>query len=152
MSALICLHFLTSPYSVQVLVVFVLVALTNSLMFSPKAIEQAVSRHNAARAQVDMPPVVWDDAVAQGWGFFFLFFFSHSFADASRYADKCLFNHNRTELGLLREGENLFMASWGGNDADMIAAAIAAWLSERGFYDVPTGRCSGGECHHWTQM
>ena len=39
-------------------------------MFSPKAIQEAVNRHNAVRAQVSMPPVVWDDAVAQGFFFF----------------------------------------------------------------------------------
>ncbi|XP_031481898.1 pathogenesis-related protein 1A-like [Nymphaea colorata] len=93
-----------------------------------------VDAHNAARAQVGVGPISWDDTVA---------------AYAQNYANQrigdCNMIHSRGPYG-----ENLF----GGFGKDYSAAdAVNLWIAEASDYDYATNTCATGkECRHYTQV
>ncbi|KAK4424316.1 Basic form of pathogenesis-related protein 1 [Sesamum alatum] len=91
-----------------------------------------VKAHNAGRAQVGVPPLVWDETLV---------------AYAKEYAKvrskDCEMKHSTGPYG-----ENLAAGSW-----DMNAKqAVQIWLDEKKFYDVGSNSCIGNEmCGHYTQ-
>ncbi len=102
-----------------------------------------LSEHNAARAAVGAPPLVWSETLA---------------ADAARYAavmaETEQFKHSTEPRGAVAEGENLFMGSRGAYRYDEMARL---WVDERRFYragPVPdistTGRWQ--DVGHYTQI
>ncbi|KAJ1287638.1 hypothetical protein BS78_02G026000 [Paspalum vaginatum] len=94
-----------------------------------------VDLHNAARADVGVGPVSWDDTVAA---------YAQSYA-AQRQGD-CQLVHSGGPYG-----ENLF---WGSAGADWSASdAVGSWVSEKQFYDHATNSCAAGKvCGHYTQV
>ena len=97
-----------------------------------------VDLHNAARADVGVGPVSWDDNVAA---------FAQSYA-AQRQGD-CALEHSGG--GPNGYGENLF---WGSPGADWSASdAVNSWVSEKQFYDHDTNSCAADQvCGHYTQV
>ncbi|CAN6181134.1 unnamed protein product [Urochloa humidicola] len=96
-----------------------------------------VDLHNAARNDVGVGPVSWDDNVAA---------FAQSWAD--QRASDCNLQHSSGS----GYGENLF----GGSGADFTAAdAVGSWVSEKQWYDHDSNSCSapdGDTCLHYTQV
>ncbi|KAL0348288.1 UNVERIFIED_CONTAM: Basic form of pathogenesis-related protein 1 [Sesamum angustifolium] len=96
---------------------------------SPQAFLDA---HNRARAQVGVPPLVWNETVAK-----YALDYAHK-----RYGD-CEMEHSQGPYG-----ENL-AEGWGtlsGTDA------VGMWVSEKSCYDYSSNSCVGGECLHYTQV
>jgi pathogenesis-related protein 1 len=87
--------------------------------------------HNQLRAQVSVPGLVWDPALA---------------AIAQAYADGCRFQHS----GRDGVGENLAANAPPGNTA---AQAFQTWADEKPFYSYASNSCAAGkECGHYTQV
>ncbi|CAN6450667.1 unnamed protein product [Victoria cruziana] len=93
-----------------------------------------VDAHNAARAEVGVDPISWDDTVA---------------AYAQNYADQrmgdCNLVHSQGPYG-----ENLA----GSTGSEFTAAeAVNMWVAEKSNYDYNSNSCaSGTECLHYTQV
>lgn len=94
-----------------------------------------VAAHNQHRASVSpaaspaLPSVTWSNELA---------------AQARAWAERCNFNHGKTDLG-----ENL-SARTDMADPDVI---VAAWAAEGEAYDYKRNRCASGEvCGHYTQV
>lgn len=88
--------------------------------------------HNAARAQVGVGPMEWDDTVAA---------FAENYANG-RIGD-CELEHSNGEYG-----ENLFKGSQG-----TAADAVELWVGENQHYDYSSNSCEQGrECRHYTQV
>ncbi len=110
----------------------------------PAGLIGTVAAHNAARAAVGVPPLVWDPqlaAIAQAW--------------VTRCVDTAapigLVDHNagRSEGYPTYVGENIYGASGQASGTD----AVASWVSEGADYDRPTNRCAAGRvCGHYTQV
>ncbi|XP_027101182.1 pathogenesis-related protein 1A-like [Coffea arabica] len=89
--------------------------------------------HNAARAQVGVGPIAWDDTVAG---------YAHDVA-----------NYTKKDCNLRRSGgpygENLAEGS-----GDLTARdAVNLWLTEKQFYDYNSNTCAQGQaCSHYTQV
>ncbi|KAH7575467.1 hypothetical protein JRO89_XS02G0118000 [Xanthoceras sorbifolium] len=88
--------------------------------------------HNAARAQVGVGPIRWDDRVA---------------AYAQNYA-----NQRKGDCRLVHSGgpygENI---AWSSGDMTG-TAAVKMWVDEKPRYDYNSNSCVGGECRHYTQV
>jgi pathogenesis-related protein 1 len=127
--------------AILVLVVFSLAGFANaqppSGYFSAldqRSMSQAMlDAHNAVRARVGVPPLVWADqlaAVAQGWA-------NHLIATNA-------FSHRPNN----RFGENLYMIA-GGTASP--ANVVGMWADEARGYDIRSNTCSG-VCGHYTQI
>ncbi|OMO92159.1 Allergen V5/Tpx-1-related protein [Corchorus olitorius] len=92
-----------------------------------------VNAHNAARAQVNVGPVTWDNTVAK---------YATDYAN-TRKGD-CRLVHSGG-----RYGENL-----AGSSGDLSGtAAVNLWVAEKPYYDYNSNSCTGGrECRHYTQV
>ncbi|KQK20923.1 hypothetical protein BRADI_1g57580v3 [Brachypodium distachyon] len=92
--------------------------------------------HNAARADVGVGPVTWDDTVAA---------YAQSYADSRR--GDCQLVHSGGPYG-----ENIYGGAGGG--ASWTAAdAVAAWTAEKRFYHHDGNSCDEGQvCGHYTQV
>jgi hypothetical protein len=104
---------------------------------TPAEVQEILRAHNAERARVGVPPLVWDPGLAHV---------------AQRWADRCRFVHNRERGAGAKEpiGENLAWASpripWN--------EVVEGWTDERRCYDPDRGckpGCKGG-CGHYTQV
>lgn len=91
-----------------------------------------VRAHNAARAQVRVGPIQWDERVA-----------SYARSYLSRFRGSCKMVHSGGPYG-----ENL---AWGWPDLTG-TAAVNMWVGEKQFYDYNSNSCVGGECRHYTQV
>ncbi|XP_031481784.1 pathogenesis-related protein PRB1-3-like [Nymphaea colorata] len=90
--------------------------------------------HNAARAEVGVGPMSWDDEVA---------------AYAEGYANQRVGDCNLEHSGG-RYGENIFQGSGSGWTA---ADAVSDWVNEKTNYDYDTNTCASEQmCGHYTQM
>lgn len=92
-----------------------------------------LAAHNAVRAQVGLPPLVWSDAlatVARDWG--------------NRLIATRVFTHRPNN----RYGENLYTIS---GSAASPSRVVSAWADERRAYDLPSNSCSA-VCGHYTQI
>ncbi|MQL91536.1 hypothetical protein Taro_024150 [Colocasia esculenta] len=90
--------------------------------------------HNAARGQVRVGPMVWDDAVA---------------AYARSYANRRIGDCNLVHSGG-PYGENLF---WGMGAEFTAGDAVRAWVNERQYYDYNSNTCAAEQqCGHYTQV
>jgi pathogenesis-related protein 1 len=94
-----------------------------------------VAAHNQHRANVSpaaspaLPPVTWSNELA---------------AQARTWAERCEFNHSKTDLG-----ENLSART----DMADPEAIVAAWAAEGEAFDYKRNRCASGEvCGHYTQV
>ncbi len=97
-----------------------------------------LAQHNAARANYNLPPLVWDEAaatLAQGW------------ADHLAAIGQLEHNPNRD---IYKYGE----CCWGGPGGPWpINMAVESWVSESQWYDINTNTCNapaGQSCGHFT--
>jgi len=88
---------------------------------------------NAARSEVGVENLVWNDTVA---------------AFAQNYANQ------RKDCQLIHSGgggiygENIAMST-----GEMgVAEAVKLWVDEKPYYDYTSNSCIGGECLHYTQV
>ncbi|KAL3621047.1 hypothetical protein CASFOL_035959 [Castilleja foliolosa] len=95
--------------------------------------QEYLDPHNAARAEVGVGPMVWDENVAA---------FAQSYAN-SRIGD-CKLAHS----GNQQYGENI--AEGSGDFTSQ--AAVGLWVGEKSNYDHASNTCVGGECRHYTQV
>jgi pathogenesis-related protein 1 len=87
--------------------------------------------HNQLRAQVSLPPLTWDPALA---------------TIAQSYAEGCQFQHS----GRDGVGENLAANAPPGSS---VAMAFKSWADEQAFYDYAGNSCAAGkQCGHYTQV
>ncbi|CAL5091583.1 unnamed protein product [Urochloa decumbens] len=118
------------------------VAATAAFLATPCAAQNSpqdfVSLHNAARNDVGVGPVTWDDNVAA---------FARSYA--ARRAGDCALQHSSGS----GYGENIFK---GGAGKDWSASdAVGLWVKEKQWYDHASNSCSapqGQSCGHYTQV
>ncbi|KAI3892968.1 hypothetical protein MKW92_006556 [Papaver armeniacum] len=113
-------------------IVILTLALTIHVSQAQTSPEQYLSAHNAARADVNVGPLVWDDSVA-----------AYANIYANQRAGDCNLVHSGGPYG-----ENLAMST-----GDLSAAdAIKLWVDEKSSYDYQSNSCLGGECGHYTQV
>ncbi|KAI3887080.1 hypothetical protein MKW92_028276 [Papaver armeniacum] len=113
-------------------IVVLTLALTIHVSQAQTSPEQYLSAHNAARADVNVGPLVWDDSVA-----------AYANIYANQRAGDCNLVHSGGPYG-----ENLAMST-----GDLSAAdAIKLWVDEKSCYDYQSNSCLGGECGHYTQV
>ena len=101
----------------------------------PPGMEGMIAAHNAIRAGVGVPDVIWDDALAEiaaEWA-------------AWLAADGCYLEHDYSSP----YGENLYWSSFESNPTQV----VDAWASEVVYYDYESNSCDRGEmCGHYTQL
>jgi hypothetical protein len=78
--------------------------------------QAALDAHNAARAEVGTPALVWDDTLA---------------ASAADWAAHLVSIGGLEHSGA---GENLYM-SWGAGSSDALVSAVGSWNSEKELYN-----------------
>ncbi|TVU40948.1 hypothetical protein EJB05_14434, partial [Eragrostis curvula] len=121
------------------LVCFALALAAAAVLVAPCAAQNSpqdyLEPHNAARSDVRVDPVSWDDTLAE---------YAQSYA--AKLQGDCAFDHSGGPYG-----ENLF---WGSAGADWSAAdAVGSWVSEKQFYDHDSNSCVEGQsCGHYTQV
>ncbi|XP_044472235.1 pathogenesis-related protein PR-1-like [Mangifera indica] len=99
-----------------------------------RMVRKYLAPHNAARAAVRMPLLRWDSRL-------------ENYARWSAYQRRydCALQHSNGSYG-----ENIF---WGSGNDWKPAQAVAAWLSEKIWYDYWSNSCVGGnDCGHYTQI
>ncbi|EEF29977.1 pathogenesis-related protein PR-1 [Ricinus communis] len=95
---------------------------------------QFLGPHNAARAALRMPPLIWDTRLAN---------YAQWYANQRRF--DCDLRHSNGPYG-----ENIF---WGSGTGWTPAQAVTAWVSERKWYNYWSNSCYGHqECGHYTQI
>jgi len=102
---------------------------------TPAFIQEILAAHNAARAKVGTPALIWSDSLAKV---------------AQDWADTLLKNGKFEHRPLAQYGENLHETR-GGNDSP--AEAISGWVAEQKDYNAATNECkTGRDCLHYTQV
>ncbi|TKW09879.1 hypothetical protein SEVIR_6G130100v4 [Setaria viridis] len=103
--------------------------------------QEFVALHNAARREVGVEDVVWNETVA-----------AFARAYAARRAGDCKLEHSdQDERNKLGYGENIYMGPPGKDWT--VAEAVQWWVDEKQFYDNVSGMCVvGKECGHYTQV
>ncbi|QCD76639.1 pathogenesis-related protein 1-like [Vigna unguiculata] len=93
-----------------------------------------LNEHNAARSQVGVPNIVWDNTVA---------------AFAQNYA-----NQRRGDCNLIHSGgDGKYGENLAGSSGDLSGKdAVKLWVDEKPKYDYGSNTCVGGECRHYTQV
>ncbi|KAL2460344.1 Pathogenesis-related protein 1 [Abeliophyllum distichum] len=114
-----------------------LIVLTMSLcLYSSQAqnsIQDYLDAHNAARADVGVGPMTWDNSVA---------------AYAQNYANQRIGDCNLVHSSNPPYGENIAQSSGDLTGKD----AVDMWVAEKSNYDPNSNSCVGGECGHYTQV
>ena len=93
-----------------------------------------LAAHNAARAKVGTPPLVWSDRLA---------------ASAQEWADHLIAVGGFEHRPKSKYGENLFEMK--GAQAKP-AEVVERWTSESVYFDAKSNKCRGGACGHYTQV
>ncbi|XP_027338842.1 pathogenesis-related protein 1-like [Abrus precatorius] len=107
--------------------------LVGQLAYAQDTKADYLNAHNAARSQVGVPNLVWDDTVA---------------AFASNYANQRKGDCKLIHSGDHRYGENLAMST-----GDLSGTgAVKLWVDEKANYNHDSNTCVGGECRHYTQV
>ncbi|XP_062082795.1 pathogenesis-related protein 1-like [Humulus lupulus] len=119
-----------SPLVVLLFTCMVTVLQTTRAQDSP---QDFLNAHNAARAQVGVGPIRWDNTVAEY---------------ARRYA-----NQRKGDCSLVHSqgpyGENI---AWGRPDLSGVNA-VKMWVAEKADYDYNSNTCRPGKvCGHYTQV
>ncbi|KAL2476818.1 Pathogenesis-related protein 1 [Forsythia ovata] len=112
-----------------------LIVLTMSLYSSQaqNSIQDYLDAHNAARAEVGVGPMTWDNNVA---------------AFAQNYVSQRIGDCNLIHSSNRPYGENLAEGS-----GDFTGkAAVDLWVAEKPNFDYNSNSCVGGECRHYTQV
>ena len=96
---------------------------------------ELVAQHNAWRAKYNVPPLVWDDAVAH---------------TAQQWAEILARSGTFTHRPDTPYGENIWTGS---ADNFSMAAVVDDWGNEAEHLDLRTGTCAAGKtCGHFTQI
>ena len=116
---------------------FLCLTISSLVLFHPSHAQNSpqdyLNAHNAARAQVGVGPMTWDNNVA---------------AYAQRYANSRIGDCNLVHSGG-PYGENLAKGSGAFTSAD----AVKLWVGEKPNYDYNSNSCvGGGQCLHYTQV
>jgi pathogenesis-related protein 1 len=106
---------------------------SRSSISSPTMSEAMVRAHNAVRATVGVPPLVWSDQLAKV---------------AQEWADRLLATHAFSHRSNNQYGENLYMISGGSASPSEV---VGSWANEARGYDIRTNTCTG-ICGHYTQV
>ncbi|MDB5678938.1 CAP domain-containing protein [Sphingomonas bacterium] len=134
----------SSPESYQPATVVEPRAMVGTLPRGDALLQQtAIEGHNLARSLVGVPPLIWDDGLAD-----------HARAYAAILARTGRFQHAKQPMGPGREGENLFMGSAG---AYSYIEMIALWIGEKRYFTngaFPAISTSGRwqDVGHYTQI
>ncbi|TXG64858.1 hypothetical protein EZV62_011852 [Acer yangbiense] len=103
-----------------------------NLSYAQNSPEDYVRAHKAARAEVGVGAIKWDNRVE---------------SYAQKYANKrkgdCKLVHSGGPYG-----ENI---AWGSSDLTG-TAAVKLWVDEKPKYNYKSNSCIGGECRHYTQV
>ncbi|KAL3580361.1 hypothetical protein D5086_018196 [Populus alba] len=91
-----------------------------------------LNAHNAARSQVTVANIIWDNTVA---------------AYALNYSNSRISNCNLVHSNG-PYGENLAK----GSGSFTGTASVNLWVAEKPYYDYASNSCVGGECLHYTQV
>ncbi|RDX66125.1 Pathogenesis-related protein 1, partial [Mucuna pruriens] len=93
-----------------------------------------VNAHNAARSEVGVQNLAWDDTVA---------------AFAENYANK-----HKADCQLIHSGgDGKYGENLAGSGGDLSGTdAVKMWVKEKANYDYDSNSCVGGECLHYTQV
>jgi len=94
---------------------------------------ELLDAHNAARARVGCPPLVWSPGLA---------------GEARHWADQLLVTHTFAQQPNDPHGENLFLVTGG---IVTSAEVVQTWVAERGDYNPNANSCAG-VCAHYTQV
>ncbi|XP_054776256.1 pathogenesis-related protein 1C-like [Prosopis cineraria] len=109
---------------------FFIFALMASAQDSP---QDYVNAHNAARSQVGVPNIAWDNTVA-----------SYAQNYANQHKADCQLLHSNGQYG-----ENL---AWSSDDMSG-ADAVKMWVAEKADYHYDSNTCDSGQmCGHYTQV
>ncbi|BAT86961.1 hypothetical protein LR48_Vigan09g255500 [Vigna angularis] len=93
-----------------------------------------LNEHNAARSDVGVANIVWDDTVA---------------AFAQNYANQRIGDCNLIHSG----GDGKYGENLAGSSGDLSGKdAVKMWVDEKSNYDYNSNSCVGGECGHYTQV
>ena len=107
--------------------------IVSNVVFAQDSPQDYLDAHNAARSEVSVPDLVWDDNVAA---------FAQNYAN-QRKGDCQMVHSGGGDQGY---GENL-----AGGTGDLSATdAVAMWVNEKANYDYNSNSCIGGECRHYT--
>uniref|UniRef100_J3MIC4 SCP domain-containing protein n=1 Tax=Oryza brachyantha TaxID=4533 RepID=J3MIC4_ORYBR len=121
------------------LVVVLAAAMATTTCVAQNSPQDFVDPHNAARADVGVGPVTWDDTVAA---------YAQAYAEQRR--GDCQLRHSDSGG---KYGENIF---WGSAGAAWSAAdAVSSWVSEKEWYDHDSNSWAapeGSSCGHYTQV
>ncbi|CAL4969401.1 unnamed protein product [Urochloa decumbens] len=122
------------PLAAAIALAVAAITATTSIVGAQDTAQEFLDLQNAARAEVGVAPLSWDDTVAA---------YARTYA-AERKGD-CELLHSG---GLY--GENIF---WGSAGANWTAAdAVSAWVSEKQSYNCSDNSCGGQSCGHYTQV
>ncbi|XP_054803394.1 pathogenesis-related protein 1-like [Prosopis cineraria] len=121
---------ITIPASFLVIVVVVLAI--SQVSDAQDSQQDFLNGHNAARRQVRVGPLVWDERLA-----------SYARNYLNKLKRSCRMVHSGGPYG-----ENL---AWGKPDLTG-KAAVNMWVAEKRFYDYNSNKCVGGVCGHYTQV
>ncbi|KAE8725294.1 hypothetical protein F3Y22_tig00008957pilonHSYRG00006 [Hibiscus syriacus] len=96
--------------------------------------EDILKAHNEFRAQVGVPPLVWNETLAK-----------YAQVYAKKRVNDCKMEHSMGPYG-----ENLA----GGYEDSTIADSVRFWATEKPDYDPASGKCKSGgfDCGHYTQI
>lgn len=110
----------------------VILTLMPKLIYAQNSPQDFLDAHNPARAEVGVPPLIWNDTVA-----------AYAQAYAVKRALDCALEHSQGPYG-----ENIAEGSW-----DLTAKeAVDMWVGEKSSYDYNSNSCVGGQCLHYTQV
>ena len=125
---------MTGPRALGLAVVVALVMAPASAQPVPVlAVHELLDAHNAARARVGSPPLVWSDELAR---------------DAELWAAHLIVTHSFVQQPDAAHGENLFLIAVGTVSP---AEVVRTWVAEMRDYDHATNTCLG-VCGHYTQV
>lgn len=110
------------------LLVLFCVSISNAVEFIPQEKSSILNRHNLERAKYCLPPLVWDEQLAQ---------------TSSDYAAKCIFGHS----GQIGVGENLYGSTYPHLNP---VASVVSWANEKNLWEC--GFCCDEETGHFTQI
>ncbi|CAL5011858.1 unnamed protein product [Urochloa decumbens] len=132
----------TTKMAAVFVLVFSMLAAASMAQNTAQEQEEFVALHNAARREVGVEDVVWDETVAA---------FARAYA-ARRAGDCSLVHSEDAERWRLDYGENI-----AGGTGLTVAGAVPMWVNEKRYYDSASGTCMIGrpeelKCGHYTQV
>ncbi|XP_028108441.1 basic form of pathogenesis-related protein 1-like [Camellia sinensis] len=120
-----------------VIVSFMALIMTH-LSLAQNSPQDFLAPHNAARAEVGVQPVMWNDIVAT----YALNYANQRSVDCNMQHSQGPYGENYCSNKNLAEGSGEFIMS----------DAVKMWVDEKVNYDYNSNSCVGGECLHYTQV